>query len=81
MGNRKANDKPVAPTISKKRYSIAEACAKILDSDYESLLGNFDLSGIDRDYPLYFGTFLTLNHVNINMYRTLCLIRQSLKAR
>ena len=38
MGKR--NDKPVAPTTSKTRYSIAEACAKILDSDDESLLGN-----------------------------------------
>ena len=51
MGKRKVNDKPVAPTTSKKRYSIAEAFAKLLDSDYESLLGNdFDLSGVDRTY-------------------------------
>jgi len=49
MGKCKANDKPVAPTTSENRYSVAEACAKILDSDDESLLGNdFDLSGVDR---------------------------------
>ena len=40
MGKRKAHDKRVAPTTSKKRYSVAEACANILDSDDESLLGN-----------------------------------------
>ena len=49
MGKREANDKHVAPTTSKKRYSITEACAKILDSNDESLLGNdFDLSGVDQ---------------------------------
>ena len=48
MGKRKANDKPVAPRTSKKRYSVAEACAKILDCDDESLQRNdFDLSGVD----------------------------------
>jgi len=48
MGKRKANDKPVAPTTTKKWYFVAEACDKILDSDDESLLGNdFVLLGVD----------------------------------
>ena len=48
MGKRKANDKPVAPTTSKKWYSVAEACAKILDCDAESLQRNdSDLYGVD----------------------------------
>jgi len=51
MGKRKVNDKPVTATTSKKRYSVTEARAKILDSGEENLLGNdFDLSGIDRAY-------------------------------
>jgi len=44
MNKRKANDKPVAPKTHKKRYFVAEAYAKILNCDDESLLGNeFDL--------------------------------------
>src|SRR6218665_2742034 len=50
-GKRKVNDKPVAPTTSKKQYSVARECAKIWDIDEESLLGNdFDLSGLDGGY-------------------------------
>ena len=33
MGKRKANDKPVTRTTSKKRYSVTEVHANILDSD------------------------------------------------